>query len=84
MYFRDRFRTAINVLGDAFGAGIVNHLSCDELQKLDNSVKPETSGTVSDRNPGFTETNALLNNNAQYKNYSGISNDGFIERESNT
>ncbi|KAJ8315652.1 hypothetical protein KUTeg_007802 [Tegillarca granosa] len=32
----DRFRTAVNVLGDAIGAGIVHHLSKKELQKLDN------------------------------------------------
>jgi Na+/H+-dicarboxylate symporter len=30
----DRFRTAINVLGDAFGAGIVNHLSKKDLEKF--------------------------------------------------
>merc|ERR1712111_83184 len=30
----DRFRTAINVLGDAIGAGIVYHLSKDELSKM--------------------------------------------------
>lgn len=34
LYFRDRFRTTINVLGDSLGAGIVNHLSKDELQKM--------------------------------------------------
>ncbi|KAF5273252.1 hypothetical protein FQA39_LY07583 [Lamprigera yunnana] len=28
----DRFRTVINVMGDAFGAGIVNHLSKKELE----------------------------------------------------
>merc|ERR1712107_337374 len=31
----DRFRTAINVLGDSIGAGIVNHLSKEELLRLD-------------------------------------------------
>lgn len=31
----DRFRTAINVLGDSLGAGIVSHLSKGEMEKLD-------------------------------------------------
>jgi len=30
----DRFRTAINVLGDAYGAGIVEHLSKKDLEKF--------------------------------------------------
>lgn len=30
-FFRDRIRTAINVLGDSYGAGIVAHLSRQEL-----------------------------------------------------
>ena len=32
---RDRIRTAINVVGDAFGAGIVEHLSCNDLTSMD-------------------------------------------------
>ena len=36
--FRDRIRTSINVLGDAFGAGIVHHLCKDDLEKLDMEV----------------------------------------------
>ena len=32
---RDRIRTAINVMGDAFGAGIVEHLSRDDLMSMD-------------------------------------------------
>jgi hypothetical protein len=33
-----RFRTAINVLGDAIGSGIVAHLSKKELQQMDRQV----------------------------------------------
>ena len=32
----DRFRTAINVLGDSIGAGIVSHLSSEELREIDS------------------------------------------------
>jgi len=34
-YFRDRFRTAVNVLGDSYGAGIVEHLSKADLAESD-------------------------------------------------
>jgi len=34
-HFARRFRTAINVLGDSIGAGLVYHLSKDELSELD-------------------------------------------------
>lgn len=33
--FRDRLRTSINVLGDAYGAGIVYHLTKDDLARMD-------------------------------------------------
>lgn len=33
--FRDRFRTVVNVLGDAYGAGIVQKLSRRELGGTD-------------------------------------------------
>ncbi|GFY78057.1 hypothetical protein TNIN_20611 [Trichonephila inaurata madagascariensis] len=32
-FFRDRVRTSINVLGDAFGAGIIHHLYRGELEQ---------------------------------------------------
>ncbi|XP_052280275.1 excitatory amino acid transporter 3-like isoform X2 [Dreissena polymorpha] len=62
-WFLDRFRTAINVLGDAIGAGIVDHLSQADLKEMDRlegieegiqdndvSVTTESSGTSSKEN----------------------------------
>jgi len=37
-YYRDRFRTAINVLGDAYGAGLVAHLAREELAQMDREL----------------------------------------------
>lgn len=34
---RDRFRTSVNVVGDSYGAGIVYHLSKDELDSYDST-----------------------------------------------
>ncbi|XP_062587018.1 excitatory amino acid transporter 3-like [Saccostrea cucullata] len=42
-WFLDRFRTAVNVLGDSFGAGIVDHLSRQDLDEMDKkSLKDES------------------------------------------
>ncbi|XP_045159084.2 excitatory amino acid transporter 3-like isoform X2 [Mercenaria mercenaria] len=98
---RDRFRTAINVLGDAFGAGIVHHLSRDELAKLDENhsvvlaatdglsgmnteSSPQDTRTSERSNNTSSQRDALLNENTRFKSYSGISNDGFIEKETDT
>uniref|UniRef100_A0A914WFI4 Amino acid transporter n=1 Tax=Plectus sambesii TaxID=2011161 RepID=A0A914WFI4_9BILA len=35
----DRIRTSINVLGDAFGAGIVHHLSREQLARIDAETR---------------------------------------------
>lgn len=40
----DRFRTAINVLGDSLGAGIVYHLSKDELDQMEGKPKQHPEG----------------------------------------
>lgn len=34
IHSRDRFRTTINVWGDCIGAGIVDHLSKKEIEKM--------------------------------------------------
>ena len=44
-FHRDRFRTTVNVLGDSIGAGVVEHLSRDDLRKYD------CNGIVDDRAP---------------------------------
>ena len=45
LFLRDRFRTTVNVLGDSIGAGVVEHLSRDDLLKYD------VNGKVDDRVP---------------------------------
>ncbi|GCC23419.1 excitatory amino acid transporter 3 [Chiloscyllium punctatum] len=54
----DRFRTMVNVLGDSFGAGIVEKLSSKELQQMDltsgidivNPFALETAASEKDKN----------------------------------
>lgn len=41
--FRDRFRTMINVLGDAYGAGIIQKLSRRELKRMDLASDEDAS-----------------------------------------
>ncbi|UXI15767.1 serine/threonine protein kinase rio3 [Sarcoptes scabiei] len=51
-WFLDRIRTSINVLGDAYGAGVVYHLSREELEKWDTEhalEMSESSHTLSGR-----------------------------------
>lgn len=38
---RDRIRTAVNVVGDAYGAGIVEHLSRNDLMSMDYSARED-------------------------------------------
>ena len=39
--FSDRFRTSVNVVGDSLGAGIVNHLSRNELALLPHNSQAQ-------------------------------------------
>ena len=46
-FFQHRFRTAINVLGDSIGAGLVYHLSKKELEDFETGKAvnmPTTEG----------------------------------------
>lgn len=36
---RDRFRTTVNVLGDSIVAGVVEHLSRDDLKNHDDCIR---------------------------------------------
>ncbi|XP_067950828.1 excitatory amino acid transporter 3-like isoform X2 [Watersipora subatra] len=56
-WFLDRFRTAINVLGDSIGAGIVNHYSKNELE-------PELESVESTESANEAPTKTALNGQA--------------------
>uniref|UniRef100_A0ABI7X3X0 Amino acid transporter n=1 Tax=Felis catus TaxID=9685 RepID=A0ABI7X3X0_FELCA len=58
---RDRFRTMVNVLGDAFGTGIVEKLSKKELEQMD------VSSEVNIVNPFALESTILDNENSDTK-----------------
>ncbi|NXW84600.1 EAA3 protein, partial [Alopecoenas beccarii] len=57
----DRFRTMVNVLGDAFGTGIVEKLSKKELEQMD------VNSEVNIVNPFALETTILENDEAETK-----------------
>ena len=53
MYFlsilRDRFITVVNVMGDAIGTGIVQHLSRGELDEIDEKNNNPTEKILKER-----------------------------------
>ncbi|KAJ8941971.1 hypothetical protein NQ314_010192 [Rhamnusium bicolor] len=59
----DRFRTAINVMGDAFGAGIVNHRSQKELVGLKQETPRNSIDDKKNLSIGPTDNEKNLNHN---------------------
>ncbi|XP_017506811.1 excitatory amino acid transporter 3 [Manis javanica] len=72
----DRFRTMVNVLGDAFGTGIVEKLSKTELEQMD------ISSEVNIVNPFALESTILDNEDADTKK--SYVNGGFAVDKSDT
>jgi len=65
-WFLDRFRTAINVLGDSFGAGIVYELSKKELQEIDEYEGKFNEGNNITRDENI-DSNVLQNGSVKPK-----------------
>ncbi|XP_051992749.1 excitatory amino acid transporter 2a isoform X2 [Xyrauchen texanus] len=60
----DRFRTSVNVIGDSYGAGIVYHLSKDELDSFDaQQMRPEEDFEMA-------KTQSFFENNSNHGVYS--------------
>ncbi|KAI1239991.1 Excitatory amino acid transporter 3, partial [Lamprotornis superbus] len=72
----DRFRTMVNVLGDAFGTGVVEKLSKKELEQMD------VTSEVNIVNPFALETGILDNDETQAKK--SYINGGFAIDKSDT
>uniref|UniRef100_A0A8C7ED78 Amino acid transporter n=1 Tax=Nothoprocta perdicaria TaxID=30464 RepID=A0A8C7ED78_NOTPE len=72
----DRFRTMVNVLGDAFGAGVVEKLSKKELEQMD------VTSEVNIVNPFALETTTLDNDETETKK--SYVNGGFAVDKSDT
>ncbi len=69
---RNRFRTAINVLGDALGAGIVYHLSRSELEKLSDADADAEEGEA--KKNGDIAANGKMNGGG---GHTGAVNTGY-------
>ena len=68
-----RFRTTVNVLGDAIGAGIVYHLSKKELEEMDQHENETTM--VNEKNLNGKTDGIELTNQSSVEN--GKTNPSF-------
>ncbi|KAI1298490.1 Excitatory amino acid transporter [Halotydeus destructor] len=55
-WFLDRLFTVINLIGDSFGCGVLDHLSRDDLELLDMAANSKASPAVASSNNGSVET----------------------------
>lgn len=78
----DRFRTAINVLGDAYGSGIVEHLSQQELKEFENKQNHDNQDIGMEGSSPTPSSSAVssLKSIENFKEKEGISynNSAFI------
>ena len=58
---RDRFRTTVNVLGDCFGVGIVQHYSRKDLKKTANNGAPPTNPQPVSMAPNMDSAPSITN-----------------------
>lgn len=71
IFSRDRFRTMVNVLGDAYGTGIVEKLSKKELEQMD------VSSQVNIANPFAIDQGILSNEDEDDEGKKSYVNGGF-------
>jgi hypothetical protein len=43
---RDRFRTSVNIMGDAYGAGIINHWMRGSLERDDQRIAMQRKSVI--------------------------------------
>lgn len=89
-WFLDRCRTMINVLGDAYGAGIVQHLSradlantevTDKIEENDHQEFTFSSPTLFDEEPTTQNGEKILRSQSVQYNKSNNEHETFLMRE---
>ncbi len=74
----DRFRTAINVLGDAYGSGIVEHLSKKELQRFISQQESEKEDKLNESNGHLSSSSSTVSATSINKENISFNNSAFI------